>query len=452
MEKKGFKDVSANIRNVIKKAKNTSTEDSYAVELLKGTVQKEPAFIDAREALREKEKELTEKLNPVKKFFIGFKTAKLVTKGKMSTKKKPLQAMKLAEEALALNLGCIPALQLLAEAAANADALFISIEALELANEYSPENQTILKKLAEIYKKADRPTDVLRIKQQIAKMHPDDLEAQADLRAAAARATMDNGNWEKEGDFKDKLKNKDESLQMEQDEKIVRSADDIKETINRLEKEIADGDDTVEKRRRLAELYHRGGMYDEAVNQYNKVLEKLGTFDPAIDKSIEKSEVAKFNLAIEQMKEEGKSQEEINDMKNRCYEYRLDKAQNRVKNYPNDIELRYQLALVFWEGGALDKALEQFQLSQKNPHRRLSSIVFLGMCFREKKQYDMSIEQFEKGIADMGTMNKEKMWALYEFGITYEQMEQNDKALACFKDIYSTDINYKDVKQKVEGA
>lgn len=152
------------------------------------------------------------------------------------------------------------------------------------------------------------------------------------------------------------------------------------------------------------------------------------------------------------MKEEGKSQEEINDMKNRCYEYRLDKAQNRVKNYPNDIELRYQLALVFWEGGALDKALEQFQLSQKNPHRRLSSIVFLGMCFREKKQYDMSIEQFEKGIADMGTMNKEKMWALYEFGITYEQMEQNDKALACFKDIYSTDINYKDVKQKVEGA
>ena len=81
----------------------------------------------------------------------------------------------------------------------------------------------------------------------------------------------------------------------------------------------------------------------------------------------------------------------------------------------------------------LDKALEQFQLAQRNPQKRLSAIVYLGRCFAEKKQYDMAVEQYDKAISEMPVMDKEK------------------QAMECFKQIYSTNVNYLDVAKRMDA-
>jgi tetratricopeptide (TPR) repeat protein len=112
--------------------------------------------------------------------------------------------------------------------------------------------------------------------------------------------------------------------------------------------------------------------------------------------------------------------------------------------------LRYFLAVVYWEGGHIDNALEQFQIAQKNPHHRLSAMVYLGRCFASKKQFDLSVEQFTKAVSEMIAMDKAKMEALYHLGVTYEEMGDSENAMNCFKQIYQANVNFMDVAQRME--
>jgi tetratricopeptide (TPR) repeat protein len=452
IEKKGLGDISSGMRSAYEKAQDVMRKNNieYAIDLLKGIVQKEPGFTDARESLRQLEKKKYASLSFFTKLIANIKCNKFLLKGKTSMKKKPLEAMKHAEDALALNLHAPGALSLLAEAAENAGANFIAIEALELVREVNPKNEVNLRWLAEIYKEEHEGIKVLQIFQQIADMKPNDNNIQSELRAAAALASMEKGRWEEKGDFKDKLKDKEESESIEQEDRIVRNIDDVNDMIGRLEKVINDGDTSIDNRRKLAELYYRAKRFDESIETYNQVSEMLGVLDPTVDRNIEKSVVGKIDQQIEELQAEGGHEEDIQALQAESYEYRLGRAEQRVRDYPNDTQLRFDLAEVYWEGGSVDKALEQFQIAQRNPQRRLEAIVYLGRCFHSKQQFDMAVEQFNKAIEGMLVMDKGKMNALYHLGITYEDMNEADKAIACFKQIYQANVNYLDIAQRME--
>lgn len=433
----------------------------YAILLLKGIVQKEPGFMEAREALRKQEKIKISKMGFFKKMTSGMKAGSLATKSKgQMMRKKPEAAMKLAEDAVAENLASVPALNALAQAGIGLEASFITIEALEIAAEYHPKNINILDWLARAYADDKQGTKCLAIRQKIAAMDPKNMDKQAAVRGAAALATMEKGNMEKEGaDYRDMLKNKDESEQMEQEERIVRDVNDVQNIINSLEEKIANGEATAENHRKLADLYQRGGNHEKAIENYNQVVEKMGTLDPYIDAAIEKSELAKLESAIAEWQAYGESAPEnkaeadqnIAQIKAQELEYRKTRATARVKLYPNDTELRFNLGVVCWDRGEVDEALQAFQLGQKNPAKRTTALVYLGRCFHEKGQFDLAVDQFTSAVKAMAGMNKEKMDALYHLGSTYEAMGNKDQASECFKQIYQANINFRDVAQKMEN-
>lgn len=360
-----------------------------------------------------------------------------------------MEAMKNAENALALTLKCESALNLLADAAQALDAPFIAAEAIEIIIDFHPENESILKKLAGIYESMGEGRNLLKVRQRIADRNPGNLEAQAALRAAAALATMEQGRWNDRGaSYQDKLKVQDEDSALTGD-RIIRAADDIKDMIRRYEKQIKEGEKSIDTHRKLAELYMRDERYNDAINEYNWIVKAMGTLDPAIDKSIERATVAIDEAKLEELKETGASEEEIKALENKIYDYKLERYEDRVKTYPNDLQLRYELAELYWEGHEINKALEQFQLAQRNPQRRLNAIVFLGRCFSEKGQYDMAVEQFKKALSEMPIMDKEKMNALYNLGVTSEKMGNTAEAMDAFKQIYAHNVNYMDVGERM---
>lgn len=453
MEKKTIKEVSSGLQNAYQRAMGVVRKNNtdYAIELLKGIIQKDPAFIEAREALREQEKKKLENLGGMAKVLSGLKTSLMVAKAKGKIKKAPQEAMKIAEDALALNLDNPAVLNTLADAAVNCEASFIAVEALELIKEYHPKNESNLRKLAELYERLGEGIKVLQIRQKIAEMHPGSLEAEADVRAAAALASMQKGKWEEEGSFQEKLADKGESEKLEQEDRVVRDPDDIRHMIERIEQQISEGEESIDVHRKLADLYFRAERFDDSIKIYDWITEKMGSLDPAIDRSIEKCNVAIYNKRIEELNGEGGKDEQIQELETAKYNYRLERAVERVNNYPNDTLLRYNLAVVYWEGGYVDNALEQFQIAQKNPNKRLSAIVYLGRCFQSKGQHDLAVEQFQKAIDAMPVMDKDKMNALYHLGVTYDDMSQAEKAMTCFKEIYQANVNYMDVAQRMDN-
>ncbi len=460
MDKKFFKDVPPDIKSKYQTAL-TAKDIEYGIMLLKGILVKEPAFWEAREQLRKLERQKTASLGFVAKLTSGFKISGIVTKGKTQlAMKKPMEALKQAEEALSLSLASLQGLNLMAQAGRDLNARFISIEALEIATEYFPKNVVVLDWLAEEYAADKQGRKSLVTRQKIAALKPGDLDAQQKVRAAAALATMDDNKWEDKtgGDeqYRKLLKSQDDAKKLEQQDKIVRNVDDVRDLIGDLEKQMAAGKGTLETKRKLGDLYQKAEQHDKAIQYFNLVVQEMGVMDPFIDRAIEKSTVSNYEKSIEQWRQyandptkKAEADSNIATITGQMMNFKLTRALERVNSYPNDLQLRYELAVIYFDLEQYENALHQFQLSQKNPQRRLSSIVYLGQCFHQMKQYDIAIEEFNKAIGEMIPMDKQKMDAMYFLAQTYEELGSNDKALDNYKQIYRANIKFRDVADRI---
>lgn len=453
MEKLTLRDVSDGERKNFKYALDVieKKDPDTAIGMLKSLVQKRPAFNEARKVLFEQCKVKADKLNLFSKFLAKFKVSGHVTKGRANlVRKKAPEAFKNAVDAIALNIYDLQGVRLMADAAEAMDANFIAIEIMEAVQDNFEDNESFLRAMAALYQKNNMGLELVRIRQRISSMRPDDLDAQSELRSASAMATMEAGRWEEEGTYQDRLKDKDQSEAIEQEDRIVRSEDDVLEMLERYCARRDAGEEGIEVYRKIGDLSYKAGKFTDSIEAYNKVVELMGTLDPTIDAEIEKANVGIYKQNIAILTEQG-DEDKVREMTEECYAYRLGRAEDRVQKYPNDTELRFALAEVYWEGEAIDKALEQFQLAQRNPHHRLTAIVYLGRCFAAKKQWDLSIEQFEKAVGEMAIMDKPKMDAMYHLGITYEATGKIDKAMECFKEIYQANVNYRDVKERMDA-
>lgn len=450
LTKKPLKEIPARTRQTYQKALDMAGRDpAYAMLIALDIVKQEPGFMEARKLLRDIER----RKNTKKGFFAAlsskFKITGKMTKASSMLKKDPMSALALAEEVLAIDLNTPQALNLLVDASTILQAPFIATEALEILHSMNPNDISVLEKLADAWKRDGDGAQVLRIRQKICDLKPGDMDLQQKLREAAALATLTQGSWGESSDggsFRDKMKNADDAKKLEQQDRIARNAEDVAELIADFEGRIAEGDDSIDLRRKLAEYYQRSDRHEDAIAAYRWIAEKTGRLDPAIDKAIEKSEIAIILSGI------AAAPEKEEEIRQEVYNLQLSRAETRVANYPNDLLLRFELGELCWEGGAYDEALEQFQLAQRNPQKRLAAIVFIGRIFHIKKQYDMAKEQFEKALKEMLIMDAAKMDTLYFFGCLCEDAGNPERARECFRQIYQSNVKYRDVKQRIEGS
>jgi len=101
----------------------------------------------------------------------------------------------------------VTALKLLAGAAAKLGWLETTVFAREAVQELAPHDEANLIALGEALLTVDRPADALRIADDILRRRPVDGDAQNLMRKASIAQTVNKGNWEKTGDYREKLKN-----------------------------------------------------------------------------------------------------------------------------------------------------------------------------------------------------------------------------------------------------
>ncbi len=455
MDKTKLQDIPSNIRDIYSKAEDAGKKKNwdYAINLMKEVVNRYPALEPARECLRNYERAKSSGTGFIARLITKIKTSPKAAKIRTLIKKDPLAAMVLCENELASFLHNPLLLNLLADAAENAGALFISIESLEIIREFAPENEKNLRKLAGIYKKAKEPMKALQIFQHLANQHPNDLKIQAELRSATALASMHKGEWEKEGSTQEKTQQDAVAGQIE--EGSIHDEDQATVLISKYEKELQ-ATDSADIRRKLADAYYAAKRYDEAIEQFNLIAKMIGAMDPALDKHIEKAYLAKLDAMRDELKNNPDKYEnpdqQLHDIEKHRQQYRKERALERVSKYPNDSQLHYDLAVIQFEDNAIDEALEQFQTARKNPQRKIPCLVYLGRCFLAKGQYDLAVEQLRDAVGQMVRMDKEKMAALYALGTTYEAAGDKDAAVECYKEIYQNNVNFRDVGAKIQAS
>ena len=73
----------------------------------------------------------------------------------------------------------------------------------------------------------------------------------------------------------------------------------------------------------------------------------------------------------------------------------------------------------------------------------------LAMCFLKKGQTDMAIMQLETARDAIPTMDDLKKKVVYQLGLCAEQSGDLEKAYQYYKDVYSTDVGFEDLGERM---
>ncbi len=335
-----------------------------------------------------------------------------------------------------------------AEAAGKADHAAITIEA---AYECSNRDPSLLERVAQYYTVAkcwDKARDAY---QKLSELKPGDQRIIQLLKNTEARATM-NAGWEqtagKKGGFQNLIANKEQAAKLDAANKAVIGGSDADLLIEEKLRQIEAEPKNMNARRALARIYIQNKRYYEAIDVLQKAIEASGSMDPELDRMLSHTTVQYYDQQIEILKGQDRA-EEAEQMEQDRNQFVFDDLARRVERYPNDLHLRYELGRQYFIYGYYDEALEHLQLAQKSPKDRLWALYYLAMCFLQKEQTDMAVMQLEAARDALPTMDDLKKKVVYQLGICAEASGDLEKAYQYYKDIYSTDVGFEDLSERM---
>ncbi len=364
-------------------------------------------------------------------------------------KKNPLKAVLKCEELLRKNPLNPQFVKLAVEASLAAEMPESAIVTLEQYVENKPGDIEMMRRLAKMLQESNRMREARMIYEEVAKLKPTDPKVIKDLKDATALDSMQKGKWDEAGSFHEKLKDKKEAVSLEREAKAVKSERDadalIAETLAKINREPGN----INYQRTLAKLYLDSQRFDEGIAVLEKANQATGGADPQIDRAFSEARLRKLDYQIAQLKDAGR-EDEATAMEQQRNEFLLADAEDRVRRYPNDLQFKYELGVLQFDRGLINEAIGQFQLSQRNPQRRIRSLYYMARCFSHKGQNDIAAEQLGKAKSELSIMDDGKKDIVYELGLIFEAAGEIEKALEQFKEIYSVDIGYRDVSAKIE--
>mgnify|MGYP001198483175 CR=1 FL=1 len=376
-----------------------------------------------------------------------------------SAKKDPAKAFENAEKMLLADPTNIAGLKSLAENATALGLMETATFAWEAIRELQPKDHDTLVHLAEAYIAAKMHKEAVRVADDLLKLRPQDGDALALMRKASVAQTMDKGNWESQSSFRAKLKDESMATSLEQANKVVTSTEMTERLIAEAKERLAQQPDNLNHYRSIIDGYRRLNDPASALEYVKKArqlptaagdatLEKLQS-DLAIAVLEAKVKAAGEKVAAAPGDEAAKkaleaAQAELNKVK-------LDEAKAYVERYPNDYAARFSLANLLLDAGDYEGAIGNFQQATKSPKVRIASLAGMGRALKARKMYDLAVQQFQTAKSEIPVMDDLKKDVIYQLAECYEGMGRQEEAINEFKLIYSEDIGFRDVADKINA-
>ncbi len=131
-------------------------------------------------------------------------------------------------------------------------------------------------------------------------------------------------------------------------------------------------------------------------------------------------------------------------------EFEIQEFAERAKNYPTDLNLKYELGRRLLVAGRYDDAIGALQQAQRDPRRHVTVMNYLGQAFMKKQWWQEAIDTYEKVIDSDLTEDKIKE-IRYNLGCCHEQLGHFKQAEEQFSQVAQEDFNFKDVRERVEA-
>ena len=371
--------------------------------------------------------------------------------------KEPAKMLESAETLLGKDPTSVPALKMLAEAAGGLGFPETVAFALDAIREIEPDNRPNLLALGEAWLAAAKPAEALKVADEILRTKPNDADAQTLMRKASVAQTVTQNKWDAQSNYREKLRDEAQAVSLEQEAKVVTgdamTVRLLEEALARVTKEPAN----LNHYRTVAQTYRQLGDLDHALVWVRKARQQpAGQVDAALEKQESELAAAVIEKRVQETEAAATSgdiaaQARLPAVRAELANFKLTESKRYIDRYPNDFAARHAFAVQLLESGQVDAAIAQFQQAQKGPQVRLAALVGLARCFKTKKLFDLAVAQLTTAKAELGQMDDQKKDIIYELGVCLELMGKADLAIVEFKTIYSEDIGFRDVADKVNA-
>ena len=460
MPEKNISEISRGLREQYEKGVAAFRQDNldYALQLLAGVLKAEPAFFAGRDALRKAQ--LKKAGAPSGGFFkkaLGTASAvPLLTKAKMELGKNPLDAIATAEQVLNGDPRNAGAHKLFAEAAMAADLPRTAVLSLETLWNAAPGDREVGMALAEAYMKVGLAPKAETVFTELERAFPGDPRIMMAHKNVSARRTLDEQGYSAlasgQGSYRDVLKNKEEAVSLEQGQRAVKDEKTAERLLHEYEARLQAEPQNLKLARDIAEIYVQQKNYDRALEYYQFILQAGGGGDSAIEKAITDLTLRKHELARAALDPDAPDYaEQKARLDAERAEFQLADTLRRVERYPTDLQIRFELGVLYFQAGKVNEAIQEFQKAQSNQNRRLQAMNYLGQCFARRGMNEMAARKLQEAIKEKPLFDDEKKDLVYNLAGVLEKMGKLEEAVKELEQIYQEDIGYRDVAARVDA-
>jgi thioredoxin-like negative regulator of GroEL len=435
-----------------------NSNPSYAKEIYSAVVKLSPGCLDVRRKLRA----LQFRLNPnsskgLSGIFGKVTAAPFMFRGKGD--KNPAETINKAEDLIDKSVANVIAHQMLVDAAKNLEMKGTIVFGLETIRQINPKDLNNLKELGDAYLEIGDTEKTIAIGNEIQKINPSDGDAEDLMKRASVAVAMNKGKWEESEDFRTQLKDEAEAQSLEQASKAVNDSKGLEDLIRQAYAKWEEEPENLNHYRQLSEYYHRYGDLENAIAWIQQARkQEAGKADISLEEKERNLTLEYYDDVIDQWEKQYHQNPNDEDTKsswedaiNNRKTYQKSQLESLVQRYPNDFGYRFELGVLLYEEEDYENCLAHFQLAQKNAKVRLDAILYLGRAYSRKNFHDLAIEQFNLLKSEIQIMDDRKKEAIYELGCCFESMDKGSEAMEEFKLVYSADISFRDVADKINA-
>jgi tetratricopeptide (TPR) repeat protein len=430
----------------------------YAIALFNQILQKDPALYDCRKALRlAQTKKAGDGGGMLKKLWSKTSSQPLVGKGQLALRNDPAEALHIAEQILNSDPNNSGAHKLVVEAATALDLPKTAVLSLENLAKHSPKDVDVAIKYATGLADTGEVSQGEKILADLSQQFPADQDLALALKNLSARKTMRVGGYDAledgKGSYRDILKDKEEAVTLEQENRQVKSEDTAERLINEYETRLKADPNNLKLLRDLAELYTQKKQFDRALNYYNQIKASSSSgSDASLDRGIAQATLRKMDHDISLLDPNAADYEEqLAGLTAEKQAYQLAECQKRVERFPTDLAIRFEMGQLYFQAGKISEAIKEFQKAKGNPHKAIAAQNYLAQCFSKRGINDLAATTLQEAIKEKQVFDEEKKELLYNLGCVFEKMEKKEDAIAQFKQIYAVDAAYRDVGEKMDA-
>jgi tetratricopeptide (TPR) repeat protein len=458
MPEKTLNDLPGELRKIYSKGYEALQRENfdYAIELFNQILVKEPANYECRVALRSAQKGKSGgKTGFFKRALSSASSAPMIGKAQLALRKSPEEAIAIAEQILNSDANNASAHKIVAEAATTLEMPKTAVLSLDNLHRNSPDDKEVAFQLADALVASGDKTKAENVLETMRRSNPNDGEISQKLKDISARKSLDEGGYgalaSGKGSYRDVLKDKEQSVKLEQENKQVRSEDRAADLLKDYESRVAKEPNNLKLLRNLAELYSEKKDFDRSIEYFEKMAAVDGGNDSSLQQQIAATKIKRFNHQLAQLDASAPDYaEKAAAIGAERDNFQLEECKARSEKYPTDMAIRFELGVLYFKAGKIGEAMPELQKAKSNPNKRLQAMNYLAQCFAKRNMNDMAAKTVQEALKEKPTFDAEKMELTYTLGTLFEKMGKKEEAIEQFKLIYEVDMGYKDVAKKVD--